>query len=240
MNAKRITTLCAAAAAMFSMTAGAAQAQGLFGGYNQSYPVYTAPSTTVWPSGVTNAGYAQPCTTGNCGVRGYTTNYGSVPCATGNCPTSPYVTGYPTANCPTGNCAPGQCTGNCSTQCRTICGPNGCQQICPTGYNSPCGPNGCPPTAGYGNASYGSPMTSAVPTLNLDQAPAWNGNGGYYGNNGMNSSNGFNNRVGFGSVAPSRSSNRPNFSGATAPVNGGYFPASMETNISNDPLVRLN
>ncbi len=229
MNAKRIATLCAAAAAMVSMNAGSAQAQGLFGGYNQSYPVYTQPATTVWPSNVTNAGYAQPCTTGNCGVRGYTTNYGA-----------PYTTGYPTATCPTGNCPPGQCS--------TICGPNGCQTICPTGYNasSPCGPNGCPPAGQFNSnygASYGAPMTSNLPTLSLDQAGGWNGNAGYSSTVPLNMNGGFQNQfqgqAGFGNIAPARS-NGPVFSGASSPMNGGFVPASFQTNITNDPMVRLN
>jgi hypothetical protein len=229
MNATRFATLFAAAAAMFSTSAGSAQAQGLFGGYTQSYPVYTAPSTTVRPS-------QQPCATGNCGVRGYTTGYGVTPCATGNCPTSSYVTGYPTANCPTGNCGTGQCTtGNCSTQCKTICGPNGCQTICPTGYGSPCGPNGCPPAVGYGNANYGA-TTSAVPSLNLDRVSSWNMDNGTYGSAGMNPGSGFSGSASFGQVAPARNFSRPAVSG----MNGGVVPANLETNIMNDPMVRLN
>jgi len=239
MNATRFSTLFAAAAAMFSMTAGSAQAQGLFGGYNQSYPVYSAPSTTVWPS-------QTPCANGNCGVKGYTSYYGQTPCATGNCPTSSYTAGYPTATCPTGTCPPGQCIhGANSSQCRTICGPNGCQRICPTG-GMQCGPNGCVPAVGYGNnVNYGA-TTSAVPSLNLDQVSSWNGNNGAYGNGGyaaptVNMNNGFTNNgftgaTNFGQIAPARNFARPMSSG----MNGGFVPTSAETNITNDPMVRLN
>jgi len=226
MNATRFSTLFAAAAAMFSMTAGSAQAQGLFGGYSQSYPVYTAPSTTAWPS--------QPCATGNCGVKGYTTYYGQTPCATGNCPTSSYVTGYPTANCPTGTCPPGQCIhGANSSQCKTICGPNGCQTICPTG-GMQCGPNGCVPAVGYGNVNYGA--STAVPSLNLDQVSGWNNNYGNYAAPSVNMNSGFTGATNFGQIAPARGYARPTFSG----MNSGFVPASVETNIMNDPMVRLN
>ena len=228
MTGKCVATLCAAAAAMFSMT-GSASAQGLFGGYTQSYPVYT-----------------QPCATGNCGVRTNTTYYApGSPCANGRCPTgtvvptSAYTTSYPSANCPNGVCPPGQC--NCPTgQCRTICGPNGCQQI-------------CTPSNGYSNMNFAPSATSALPSLNLDQQPAWNGNGGFvppmnmnngYSNNGFNNnsfnSSGFSGAQNFGTVAPPRSFNRPNFSGMNGPMNSGFVPAGMETNIANDPLVRLN
>ena len=233
MNATRFSTLFAAAAAMFSMTAGSAQAQGLFGGYSQSYPVYSAPST--------------PCATGNCGVKGYTSHYGQTPCATGNCPTSSYTTGYPTSNYPTANFPSASCpNGNCSTgQCKTICGPNGCQTICPTG-GMQCGPNGCVPAVGDGNTNYGNvnygPTTSAVPSLNLDQVSGWNNNYGgstapnFNMNGGFNGNTGFNGGSNFGSIAPPRNFNRPNFSG----MNGGFVPTGFETNISNDPMVRLN
>ena len=233
MNAIRLSTLCAAAAAMFSMTAGSAHAQGLFGGYSQSYPVYTTPSTTVWPQ--------QPCATGNCGMKSYTTNYGSTPCATGNCPTSPYVSGYPTVSTPSSGFASGQCVGgNCGTQCKTICGPNGCQTICPTG-GMQCGPNGCVPAAGYGNNVNFGATTSAVPSLNLDQVSSWNGNNAPYGNGGyaaptMNMNNGFTGATNFGQVAPARNFARPMSSG----MNGGFVPTSANTNIMNDPMVRLN
>jgi hypothetical protein len=221
MNANRFASLFAAAAAMFSVNAGSAQAQGIFGNYTNSYPVYTAPSTTVWPSGVTNAGYAQPCTTGNCPINrsGYTTNYAPSPCATGNCPTSPYTSGYQASACPGGNCSP---------QCRTICGPNGCQTICHTTNGSQCGPNGCFPSAGARSNNYAVPMTSAVPSLNLDQVPAWNSNGGFNGNTGFNPN------------AAGRPMGRPNYSGMNAPMNGGYFQGNVEGNILNDPMVRLN
>ncbi|QDT55331.1 hypothetical protein Pan44_33740 [Caulifigura coniformis] len=220
MNVTRLTTLCAAAAAMISLNAPTAQAQGLFGGYNQSYPVYTAPA------------YTQPCATGNCGVRSYTTNYGVSPCATGNCPTTPYTASYPTATCPTGTCPTGQCIhGAQSSQCRTICGPNGCQTICPTG-GMQCGPNGCVPAVGYSNTNYRPATASTLPSLNLDQAPAWNTNNGFNGN--MNT--GFNGASSFGQVAPNRTFGGQNFQ----MMNTGYAPAGMETNIANDPMVRLN
>jgi len=231
MNATRFSTLFAAAAAMFSMASGSAQAQGLFGGYTQSYPVYSAPS--------------QPCATGNCGVRGYTTNYGSTPCATGNCPTNAYGTSYPTASypaatCPTGTCPPGQCIhGAQSSQCRTICGPNGCQTICPTG-GMQCGPNGCVPAVGYGNnVNYGA-TTSAVPTLNLDQVSSWNGNNSGYSAPTVNMNSGFTGATSFGQVAPNRNFGRSSFAGMNGGMNTGFVPAGMETNISNDPMVRLN
>jgi hypothetical protein len=230
MNMTRVSTLFAAAAAMISMTAGSAQAQGLFGGYSQSYPVYSAPSTNVWPS--------QPCATGNCGVQGYTSNYRQTPCATGNCPTTPYTAAYPTATCPTGTCPPGQCVhGANSAQCQTICGPNGCQTICPTA-GMQCGPNGCVPAVGYGNnVNYGA-TTSAVPSLNLDQVSSWNNNSyGNYGAPTVNMNRGFTGATNFGQVAPARNFTRPAFSGMN---NGGYMPASAGTNISNDPMVRLN
>jgi hypothetical protein len=224
MNATRFTTLFAAAAAMFSMTAGSAQAQGLFGGYNS--PIYSAPSTTVWPS--------SPCATGNCGMRSSTSYYGSTPCATGNCPTSSYVTGYPTANCPNGNCGTGCTTGNCSAQCKTICGPNGCQTICPTG-GMQCGPNGCFPATGYSNANYGA-TTSVVPSLNLDQVSSWNNNYGNYAAPTVNMNSGFNGATNFGQIAPNRNFVRPMFTG----MNGGLVPPGADTNIVNDPMVRLN
>jgi hypothetical protein len=227
MNATQFTTLIAAAAAMFSMTAGSAQAQGLFGGY--SYPVYSAPSS--------------PCASGNCGMKSSTSYYGATPCATGNCPTSSYVVGtptvnYPAGNCPNGNCSTGQCsTGNCSSQCRTICGPNGCQTICPTG-GMQCGPNGCFPATGYSNANYG-PTTSVVPSLNLDQVSGWNNNFNNYNNYSVptqNMNTGFNGATNFGPIAPGRGQDRPHFSG----MNGGFVPPSAEMNITNDPMVRLN
>lgn len=209
MSLKWSATLCAAMAAMFSMNAGSASAQGLFGGYAQGYPVYQ-----------------QSCPTGNCPLRSNTTYYGASPCASGNCPTSGYVTGYPSANCPNGNCASGQC--------RTICGPNGCQTICPNGA-SPCGPNGCPPSVGYGNVNYG---TTALPSLNLDQTPAWNGGGNSYVAPTFNPNAGFNAAPNFEPVAPQRSFNR--YQGGNYPMNGGFVPTGMNTNITNDPMVHLN
>jgi hypothetical protein len=216
---KRVAILCAAAAAVFSMST-QAQAQGLFG-----YPVYS-----------------RPCATGNCGVRP-TLGYGMSPCATGNCPTpayrptSGYVIGSPVANCPGGNCSTGQCPGGvCAPgQCQTICGPNGCQTVCPAGYSSPCGPNGCPPSFGVTNTGF---STTSVPSLNLDQAPVWTGqttNSPSYLQN-----TGFNGASTFRTIAPARGFVQPQFSGVNAPVTGGYFGGAMETNIVNDPMVRLN
>ncbi len=79
MNAKRFANLFAAAAAMITLHAGTAQAQGLFGGY-RSYPAYAAPSTTIWPAG-SNYGSMTPCANGSCGIRPAGASYS--PCTTG-------------------------------------------------------------------------------------------------------------------------------------------------------------
>ena len=72
-----------------------------------------------------------------------------------------------------------------------------------------------------------------LPSLNLDQVSTWNGNNGYYGNTGSTVNSSFNGTANFRQMAPARSFARP-------AMNGGYLPAGMETNIANDPMVRLN
>jgi hypothetical protein len=90
------------------------------------------------------------------------------------------------------------------------------------------------PAVGYGNVNYGA--STAVPSLNLDQVSGWNNNYGNYAAPSVNMNGGFTGATNFGQIAPPRGYARPTFSG----MNGGFVPAGLETNIMNDPMVRLN